>query len=63
MALHSWIINSSHLLKRIQEAYCFQLPFVALQNDGIDHRCGAQKVKLHDKTADNDWVDVQTGTE
>jgi hypothetical protein len=29
------IINSSHLLKSAQEARCSQLPFVALQNDGM----------------------------
>jgi hypothetical protein len=35
MAFHSWIINSSHLLKSAQEAHCFQLPIVAIQNDGM----------------------------
>jgi len=34
MTFHSWIINSSYLLKSAQEAHCFQLPIVALQNDG-----------------------------
>jgi len=34
MAFHSWIINSSYLLKSDQKAQCFQLPIVALQNDG-----------------------------